>query len=213
MVCTGKGISRARDCRQPRRSLSESSHDIQTMIARAIRRPALSRATTFARSFAPAARLVHTEKKIEELGFTLPPPAKPLATYVPWVRTGNVIMISGHIPFEEDMKSLPNGKVGKDFTTEEGQKFAERIGLLLTSTLKSAVGDLDKVKKIVKLVGFVNCPDDYTEQPEVLNGCSSLMAAVFGPERGPHARSAVGTNVLPRNVPVEIEMIAEVSDD
>lgn len=104
---------------------------------------------------APAARMVHTEKKIEELGFTLPPPAKPLATYVPWVKTGNLIFISGHIPFKEDMASLHQGKVGKDFTTEEGAQFAQRIGLLLTSTLKSAVGDLDKVKKIVKLVGFV----------------------------------------------------------
>ena len=161
----------------------------------------------------PLARMVHTEKRIEELGFApLPPPAKPLATYVPWVRTGNLIMISGHIPFQENMKDLHVGKVGKDFTTEEGAQFAQRIGLLLTSTLKSAVGDLDKVKKIVKLVGFVNCPDDYTEQPEVLNGCSHLMAEIFGPERGPHARSAVGTNVLPRNVPVEIEMIAEVED-
>lgn len=181
----------------------------------ALRRPLLSRISPSATHVAapPAVRFVHTEKKIEELGFTLPPPAKPLATYVPWVRTGNLIFISGHIPFKEDMASLHVGKVGKDFTTAEGQEFAERIGLLLTSTLKSAVGDLDKVKKIVKLVGFVNCPDDFYEQPEVLNGCSSLMAAVFGPERGPHSRSAVGTNVLPRNVPVEIEMIAEVYDD
>ena len=99
-----------------------------------------------------------------------------------------------------------------DFRAQEGAEFARFIGLELISTLKNEVGDLDKVKRIVKLVGFVNCNDAYTEQPEVINGCSNLMAEIFGAERGTHARSAVGTNSLPRDVPVEIEMIAELED-
>ena len=127
-----------------------------------------------------------------------------------YVRTGNLLYLAGHIPFKEDLKSLHVGKVGKDYTTEQAAKFAERVGLLLTGTLKKAVGDLDRVVRIVKLVGFVNCTDDFTQQPEVINGCSNLLGAIFGPERGTHARSAVGTNSLPRNVPVEIELIAEV---
>jgi enamine deaminase RidA (YjgF/YER057c/UK114 family) len=86
---------------------------------------------------------------------------------VPVTRSGNLLFLSGHVPFKEDMKTLHVGKVGKDYSTEEGAKFAERIGLELISTLKATVGDLDRVKKIVKLVGFVNCVDDYTEQPEV----------------------------------------------
>ena len=93
---------------------------------------------------------------------------------------------------------------------EEGAALARFIGLELISTIKGNIGDLDKVKRIVKLVGFVNCLPDYTQQPEVINGCSNLIGRIFGPERGTHARSAVGTNSLPRNVPVEIEMIAEV---
>jgi len=158
-------------------------------------------------------RMLHTEKRIEtELGLKLPPSPPPLAIYVPWTRTGNLLFLSGHIPFKEDMKTLYVGKVGKEFTTEEGAEIAKRIGLLLTSTLKAATGDLDKVKRIVKIVGFVNCPDDFTEQPEVLNGCSMLLGDVFGKERATHSRSAVGTNSLPRQVPVEIELIAEIED-
>ena len=156
--------------------------------------------------------MVHTEKTIEELGITLPTMPQPLASYVPCVRTGNLLYLSGHVPFKEDMKTLHVGKLGKDYTTEEGAAYARRIGLELVSTLKANVGDLDKVKRIVKLVGFVNCTDDYAQQPEVLNGCSELMWEIFGKERGTHARSAVGTNSLPRQVPVEIEMIAEVED-
>merc|ERR1711908_235292 len=147
-----------------------------------------------------------------ELGYKLPSLPTPLASYTPLVRTGNVVYISGHIPWKEDMKSLHVGKVGVDYTTEQAAELAELIGLGLVSTLKAGVGDLDKVKRIVKLVGFVNCTDDYKEQPEVINGCSNMLGKVFGTERGTHARSAVGTNSLPRGIPVEIEMIAEVEE-
>uniref|UniRef100_A0A7S0IRS7 Endoribonuclease L-PSP/chorismate mutase-like domain-containing protein n=1 Tax=Calcidiscus leptoporus TaxID=127549 RepID=A0A7S0IRS7_9EUKA len=156
-------------------------------------------------------RMVHTEAKIEELGLSLPAMPQPLASYTPIVQTGSLVYLSGHVPFTADMKQLHVGKVGKEYTTEEAAAFAEFIGLELVSTLKAHVGDLDKVTRIVKLVGFVNCVDTYTEQPEVINGCSNIIGKIFGAERGTHARSAVGTNSLPRNVPVEIEMIAEIN--
>ena len=135
----------------------------------------------------------------------------PLASYTTCVISGNHIFTAGHVPFTPDMKQLVKpGKVGRDYSTEEGAAMARFIGLELISTIKAHVGDLDRVKRIVKVVGFVNCPDDYGDQPEVLNGCSDLMAEVFGAERGTHARSAVGTNSLPRQMPVEIEMIVEI---
>ncbi len=152
------------------------------------------------------------KRKLEELGIALPVMPSPLASYTPYTRSGNLVYLSGHVPFKENMKDLHVGKVGKDYTTAQGAEFARIIALELVSTLKNACGgDLDKVKRIVKLVGFVNCVDDYTEQPEVINGCSNLLGEIFG-ERGTHARSAVGTNSLPRQVPVEIELIAEVED-
>ena len=153
-----------------------------------------------------------TEDRLKELGLTLPVMPSPLASYVPWVRTGNLIFLSGHVPFQEDMKTLHTGKVGDAFSTEEAAELAKLIGLELIATLKSAVGSLDKVTRIVKVVGFVNCPDTFTQQPEVINGCSNLLGEVFGKERGAHARSAVGTNALPLGVPVEIEAIFEVRD-
>ena len=156
-------------------------------------------------------RCVHTERRLEELGITLPTMPQPLASYTTCVISGNHIFTAGHVPFTPDMKQLVKpGKVGRDYSTEEGAAMARFIGLELISTIKAHVGDLDRVKRIVKVVGFVNCPDDYGDQPEVLNGCSDLMAEVFGAERGTHARSAVGTNSLPRQMPVEIEMIVEI---
>jgi enamine deaminase RidA (YjgF/YER057c/UK114 family) len=156
--------------------------------------------------------MVRIEQRLAELGITLAAVPAPLASYVPYTRSGNLVYTSGHVPFTDDMKGLHKGKVGLDFTVDEGAVFARRVGTLLLSTVQnSAGGDLDKVKKIVKIVGFVNCPADFTQQPEVINGCSNLLLEVFG-EAGKHARSAVGTNSLPRNVPVEIEMIVELAD-
>lgn len=159
-----------------------------------------------------SARLVHTEQRIKDLGIELPVMTVPLANYTSFVQTGNLVFLSGHIPFKDvETKSLFTGKVGVDYTTEEAQDIARLIGLELVGTLKEALGDLDRVTRIVKVVGFVNCPDDYGDQPEVLNGCSNVLGEIFQ-ERGVHARSAVAVNVLPRNVPVEIELIAEVKD-
>ena len=157
--------------------------------------------------------MVNTEAHLEALGIALPQMPSALASYKPWTRTGNLIFCAGHVPFQDDMKTLYSGTVGKEISTEEAATIARIIGIELVSTLKTAVGDLDKVRRIVKVVGFVNCVDDYAQQPEVINGCSNVLVQIFGAERGTHARSAVGTNSLPRQVPVEIELIAEVDDE
>jgi enamine deaminase RidA (YjgF/YER057c/UK114 family) len=116
--------------------------------------------------------------------------------------------LSGHGP-DKPGGGQVFGKVGKDLTLEEGAAAARLTGISLVSTLKGYIGDLNKVKRVVKLVGFVNCESNFTQQPMVINGCSNLMVEIFG-ERGKHARTSVGTNALPNNIPVEIEMIIEL---
>ena len=147
------------------------------------------------------------EKKLEELGLELPEIPKPMANYVPAARTGNLLFLSGHGP----QKSIPTGKVGKELTLEEGYEAAKNTALCLMSTIKNSIGDLDKVKRIVKLVGFVNCSEDFTDQPKVVNGASDLFVEVFG-DKGKHARAAVGMYQLPNGIPVEIEVVVEVED-
>ena len=149
------------------------------------------------------------EEKLKELGLELPPPATPMANYVPAVRSGNLVFLSGHGPVEKDR--IIRGKVGRDLTVEEGYQAARIVAIGLLGSLKGVVGNLDKVRRIVKLLGMVNCGPDFTEQPQVVNGASDLMVEVFG-EKGRHARSAVGMNALPVDIAVEIEMIAEVED-
>jgi enamine deaminase RidA (YjgF/YER057c/UK114 family) len=148
------------------------------------------------------------EKRLTELGIVLPKSQAPFASYVNAVRTGNLIYLSGKGPLKADGK-FTVGKVGKELTLEEGQAAARLTGLNLLAALKEEIGNLDKVKRIVKVFGMVNCPPDYTLQPSVINGFSDLMVDVFG-EKGKHARSAVGMGSLPNNIPVEIEMIVEV---
>jgi enamine deaminase RidA (YjgF/YER057c/UK114 family) len=131
-----------------------------------------------------------------------------VANYVPAVRTGNLVFLSGHGPLKED-GSLIIGKVGSDLTTEQGYEAARRIAIGLLGSLKAEIGDLDKVKRVVKLLGLVNCPSDFKDQPKVINGASDFFVEVFG-DKGKHARSAVGTNALPMNIAVEIEMIVEI---
>ena len=147
------------------------------------------------------------EKKLEELGLELPEIPKPMANYVPAARTGNLLFLSGHGP----QKSIPTGKVGKQLTLEEGYEAAKNTALCLMSTIKNSIGDLDKVRRIVKLVGFVNCSEDFTDQPKVVNGASDLFVEVFG-DKGKHARAAVGMYQLPNGIPVEIEVVVEVED-
>ena len=148
------------------------------------------------------------EVKLKELGLTLPESVTPLAAYIPSVRVGDLVFLSGHGPIK-DGKPTVTGKVGKDLTEEEGYHAAKEVALSLLSTLKAEVGDLDKVKRIVKLLGFVNSAVGFTRQPHVINGASEIFEAVFG-NKGKHARSALGINELPLNIPVEIELIAQV---
>jgi enamine deaminase RidA (YjgF/YER057c/UK114 family) len=150
------------------------------------------------------------EARLKELGIELPPAVTPVANYVPAVRTGNLVFLSGHGPIKED-GSLITGKVDVDLTVEQGYQAARRIAIGLLGSLKAAIGDLDKVRQVVKLLGLVNCGPDFTDQPKVINGASDFLVEVFG-EKGKHARSAVGTNALPINIAVEIEMIVEVED-
>jgi enamine deaminase RidA (YjgF/YER057c/UK114 family) len=150
------------------------------------------------------------EKALKEKGIELFKPAAPMANYVKAVRTGNLIFLAGHGPAKADGTNI-TGKVGRDLTLEQGYDAARQAGIALLSTLKAEIGDLNKVKRIVKVLGMVNCTETFIDQPKVINGFSDLMVSVFG-EKGKHARSAVGMHSLPSNIAVEIEMIVEVSE-
>jgi enamine deaminase RidA (YjgF/YER057c/UK114 family) len=150
------------------------------------------------------------EKRIQELHLTLPPAPKPVAKYKTAVLVGHLLFVSGHGPAKLDDKSPVVGKVGGELTTEQGKEAARLVGLNILATVRSVLGSLDKVKRLVKTLGMVNCPADFKEQPQVINGFSELMAEIFGEDNGVGARSAVGHNALPNNIPVEIECIFEV---
>ena len=150
------------------------------------------------------------ETKLSEMGFELPAPGQPAGNYVPAVRTGILVFLSGHGPKLED-GGLITGKVGADLTVDEGYAAAQRVALILLASLKSEIGDLDRVHRVVKLLGMVNCTPDFTDHPKVINGASDLLVELFG-DKGRHARSAVGMNALPSNIAVEIEMIVEIED-
>lgn len=147
--------------------------------------------------------------KLEELGIALPPVAIPAAAYVPYVQTGNLVFLSGHIA-KKDGKAWV-GQFGKDMSTAEGKVAARSIAVELLGTLHAAVGDLNRVTRIVKLMSLVNSTGDFTEQHLVTNGASELIGQVFGAEKGAHARSAFGVAQIPLGACVEIEMIAEVA--
>ena len=147
--------------------------------------------------------------KLAQLGITLPPVAVPAAAYVPFVRTGNLVFISGHIARREGKPWV--GQLGGSMATEEGQAAARAIAIDLMGTLHAAVGDLNRVTRIVKVMSLVNSSADYTEQHLVTNGASELIGQVFGADKGAHARSAFGVAQLPLGACVEIELIAEVA--
>lgn len=151
---------------------------------------------------------VDYDKKLKELGIVLSPPSKPVANYVKAVRVGNLLFLSGHGPTKADGTDI-TGKVGKDLTLEQGYEAAKVTATGMISTMKAELGDLNKVKRIVKVNGWVNCTPDFKDQPKVINGCSDLMVAVFG-DKGKHARAAMGAGSLPSNIAVEIEMVIEV---
>jgi enamine deaminase RidA (YjgF/YER057c/UK114 family) len=145
--------------------------------------------------------------KLAELGITLPPVATPAAAYVPFVRTGNLVFLSGHIARKNGKPWV--GQLGRNTTTEEAKAAARAVAVDLMGTLHAAVGDLNRVRRIVKVMSLVNSTGDFTEQHLVTNGASELLGAVFG-ERGAHARSAFGVAQIPMGACVEIELIAEV---
>ena len=144
------------------------------------------------------------EKKLQQLGITLAPVTPPVANYVNAVRTGNLLFLAGKGP-----ASGVAGVVGKDISVEQAYGHARTTGLNLMAVMRDELGSLDRVKRIVKVLGMVNAVPGFTDQPKVINGCSDLFVEVFG-ERGTHARSAVGMGSLPNNIPVEIEVIVEV---
>lgn len=150
-----------------------------------------------------------TERRLKELGIELEPATSPMANYVNAVRTGNLLYLAGKGPGRAG-EPLPTGKVGRDLTVEQAYQHARETGLNLIAVMKAELGDLDRVKRIVKVLGMVNAVPEFGHQPEVINGCSDLFVEVFG-DRGKHARSAVGMGSLPRGIPVEIEVIVEVN--
>ena len=148
------------------------------------------------------------EARLKELKIELPPAPKPLATYIPAVRTGDLIFLAGQGPIR-DGKVTVTGKVGSDLTEEQGYKAARETVLVSLAALKAEIGTLDRVKRVVKVTGFVNSAPGFARQPWVINGASDLLVEIFG-DAGKHARSAIGTSELPLNIPVEIELIVEV---
>lgn len=144
------------------------------------------------------------ENRLQELGLTLPELSNPVANYVHAVRTGNLLFLAGKGPMGVA------GKVGKEFTEQEGYEYARQVGLLLLAVMRQETGSLDRISRIVKIVGFVNATPEFQHHPQVINGCSDLLVEVFG-ETGRHARTALGAGSLPFQIPVEIEAIVEVS--
>ncbi len=145
-----------------------------------------------------------------ELGIELPPAPKPIGIYKPIVVVGNLAYLSGHGPLKAD-KTLIVGKVGSDLSLEEGKLAARQVGLGLIATLKAQLGSLSRVRRIVKMLGMVNAAPDFTAHPRVIDGASELFAAIWGPDHGVGARSAVGMSSLPSNIAVEIELIVELT--
>jgi enamine deaminase RidA (YjgF/YER057c/UK114 family) len=150
------------------------------------------------------------EKKLASLGISLPTPATPIANYVPFVRSGNMLVVSGQLCFGADGNLVARGQLGSGVSMDDGQKAARACAVNLLAQLKAALGDLDKVTRVVRLGGFINSTPGFTDGPKVMNGASDLMVEVFG-EKGRHARSTVGVAALPANAAVEVEGQFEVS--
>jgi enamine deaminase RidA (YjgF/YER057c/UK114 family) len=150
------------------------------------------------------------EENFAALGLTLPPAPKPLGVYKPLLIDGNHCYVSGHGTVQDD-GSLIRGRIGETMTQEEGKLAARQVGLAILSTLKTNLGSLDKIKRVIKVLGMVNCSSDFEQHPFIINGCSELFAAVWGTELGIGVRSAVGMGSLPGNIPVEIEVLFELN--
>ena len=149
------------------------------------------------------------DERFEALNLTLPPAPTPLGVYKPFLIVGNFVYVSGHGTVKED-KSLIIGRIGKDLDIEAGKLAARQVGLAILATLKQNLGSLNKIKRVIKVLGMVNCVPDFERHPYVINGCSELFASVWGQDNGVGVRSAVGMGSLPDNIPVEIEAMFEL---
>lgn len=148
------------------------------------------------------------EQRFAALNLTLPPAPSPLGVYKPFLIVGNLVYVSGHGPVNDD-RSLIKGRIGKDINQEEGKRAAQQVGLTILATLTENLGSLDKIKRVVKVLGMVNCVPEFEKHPYVINGCSELFASIWG-DNGIGVRSAVGMGSLPDNIPVEIEAVFEL---
>jgi enamine deaminase RidA (YjgF/YER057c/UK114 family) len=152
---------------------------------------------------------MNAEERFKKLGLTLPPAPTPLGVYKPYLIDGKYLYLSGHGPMRDD-KTLIIGRIGSELDIEAGKLAARQVGLTMLSTIKTHLGSLDKIKRVIKVLGMVNCTPDFERHPYVINGCSELFAAVWGDENGIGVRSAVGFGSLPDNIPVEIEAMFEL---
>jgi enamine deaminase RidA (YjgF/YER057c/UK114 family) len=189
---------------------SQSLHALRrsakkTRCTRAIAKAAVVRETIVEGTMAGSA-----EKKLQELGITLPKPPAPIANYVPFVRTGIFLTVSGQVCFDMEGKLVAKGRLGGSVSIEDGQKAAHACAVNLLAQVKAAIGDLDRVVRVVRLGGFINSAPGFGDGPKVMNAASDLMVAVFG-DKGKHARSTVGVAALPADAAVEVEGLFEVS--
>ncbi len=154
----------------------------------------------------------NADAQFEKLGLSLPPAPAPKGVYKPYVIDGKYLYLSGHGPVQDDA-SLIIGRIGRDMDMEAGKDAARQVGLTMLSTIKTNLGSLNKIKRVIKVLGMVNCTEDFERHPYIINGCSELFAAVWGTENGIGTRSAVGFGSLPDNIPVEIEALFELYED
>lgn len=149
------------------------------------------------------------DERFKKLGLTLPPAPKPMGVYKPFLQVGNLVYVSGHGTVRED-GSLIKGRIGQDLTEDAGKAAAQQVGLAILATLKANLGSLNRIKRVIKVLGMVNCVPDFGRQPFIVNGCSELFAKVWGEDNGVGVRSSVGMGSLPDNIPVEIEAVFEL---
>ena len=149
------------------------------------------------------------EQRWAQLGLVLPPAPVPVAVYKTCLITGNHLYVSGHGPYQND-RTFIKGKIGKNMDEEQGKLAARQVGLAILATIKNQLGDLDRVKRVIKILGMVNCVPEFEKHPYIINGCSELFSSVWGEENGVGVRSAVGMGSLPDNIPVEIEALFEL---
>ena len=170
---------------------------------------ALPKGTHNTNPFQPE-KAMQVEQRIAQLGLEVPAPPPPVGNYVAGVVTGNLLFMSGCGPRRSD-GAYPKGKVGAELSIDEGYATARLVGLNMLANIRSVLGSLDRIERVVKTLGMVNCTPDFTEMPKVVNGFSDLFVEVLGEERGRGARSAVGMTALPSQIPVEVEMVLEIS--